>query len=284
MSETTGVIHDIGYQRYTGPRLGRGYSTLAMYGHSLRSAFGLGRSGKAKIFPFTVVGLVFAVAIVAVVARSQLGRVVLSYLGLADTVTVELLLFAAVVAPELISRDLRAHTLPLYFSRPISRSDYPLAKYAAVASAVWLLLAGPMLLMYIGGLFSQGHGLVGAWTETSDFLQGLAYAAMFAVLYAAISCLIASLASRRAVAAGAIVAAFLVTAPVVGVLVSFGGETLQKLAPMINPVTLMQGLRVWLFGGDEPVIGSFGPLYAAVGVALTGVCLMLLLARYRKVA
>lgn len=284
MSEATGVIHDIGYQRYTGPRLGRRYATLSMYTHSLRSAFGLGRSAKAKIFPFIVVGLVFAVAIVAVVLRSQTGRIFIDYLGLADAVTVELLLFVAVVAPELVSRDLRSHTLPLYFSRPISRSDYAVAKYAALTSAVWLLLAGPMLLMYIGGLFSQGRGLVGAWNETGDFLQGLGYAAIFSVIYAAISILVASLVSRRAVAAGAIVGVFLVTAPVVGVLVSFGGETLQKVAPVVNPVSLVQGLKVWLFGGDEPNIGSFGPLYGAVGVALVGLCLMLLLARYRKVS
>jgi ABC-2 type transport system permease protein len=66
-----GVIHDIGYQRYTGARLGRGYATRSLYVHSLRSAFGLGRSGKAKVFPFIVVGLAFAVAVVAVVVRSS---------------------------------------------------------------------------------------------------------------------------------------------------------------------------------------------------------------------
>ena len=43
-SQNTGVIHDIGYQRYEGPRLGRGYSMRALYVHSVRSAYGLGRS------------------------------------------------------------------------------------------------------------------------------------------------------------------------------------------------------------------------------------------------
>ena len=39
MSETTtGVIHDIGYQRYTGPRLGRAYGVRSLYTHSLRTA------------------------------------------------------------------------------------------------------------------------------------------------------------------------------------------------------------------------------------------------------
>ena len=54
----TGVIHDIGYQRYTGPRLGRGYAVRSLYAHGLRTAFGLGRSAKAKIFPWSVVGIV----------------------------------------------------------------------------------------------------------------------------------------------------------------------------------------------------------------------------------
>ena len=38
----TGVIHDIGYRRYTGRRLGRAQIVRALYWHSLRSAFGLG--------------------------------------------------------------------------------------------------------------------------------------------------------------------------------------------------------------------------------------------------
>ena len=47
MSAETGVIHDIGYRRYTGPRLGRAQIARALYWHSLRSAFGIGRGDKA---------------------------------------------------------------------------------------------------------------------------------------------------------------------------------------------------------------------------------------------
>jgi len=38
-------------------------------------------------------------------------------------------IFIAAQAPELVSRDLRSHVLPLYFCRPLRRGDYPLAKY-----------------------------------------------------------------------------------------------------------------------------------------------------------
>ncbi len=42
-----------------------------------------------------------------------------------------MMIFIAAQAPELVSRDLRSHVLPLYFSRPLRRLDYPLAKLAA---------------------------------------------------------------------------------------------------------------------------------------------------------
>ena len=38
---TSGVIHDIGYRRYDGQRLGRAQIARALCWHSLRSAFGI---------------------------------------------------------------------------------------------------------------------------------------------------------------------------------------------------------------------------------------------------
>ena len=46
-----GVIHDLGYQRYDGPRLGRSQIVTALAWHSFRAAFGFGRGAKAKIVP-----------------------------------------------------------------------------------------------------------------------------------------------------------------------------------------------------------------------------------------
>jgi ABC-2 type transport system permease protein len=278
-----GIIHDLGYQRYTGARLGRRYATLALYTHGLRTAFGFGRSAKAKVFPWMVAGFALVVAIVAVVVRSQTGAVFIGYLQYPDNVAVPVLLFLAVVAPELVSRDLRAQVLPLYFSRPIRRTDYALAKLAALVSAAWLLLTGPELLILLGAVFSQTGGWRGAWHEFTGFLGGVAYAAIMAVVFGSIAVLLASLASRRAVAAAVIVGAFLVTAPVVGVLSVIGGS-LRDLAPVLNPVTLVLGVKTALF---DPVqgrldVGIFGPMYVAVAIAVVIGCGTLLAARYRR--
>ena len=49
-----GSIYDLGYQGYSGPRLGRRSAVLALFTQTFRSAFGIGRGGRAKIAPFTL--------------------------------------------------------------------------------------------------------------------------------------------------------------------------------------------------------------------------------------
>ena len=47
-SAAAGVIHDLGYRGYDGPRLGRSRIVAALTWHSFRSAFGFGRGARAK--------------------------------------------------------------------------------------------------------------------------------------------------------------------------------------------------------------------------------------------
>lgn len=272
------VIHDIGYQRYEGQRLGRAYAVRSLFVHGLRVAFGLGRSAKAKIFPWTVIALVGVIALIMAVAKAQGAPV--SYQDMPQIASVLSLVFLAVVAPELVSRDLRNKLLPLYFSRPIHRSDYALAKLASLVSASWLLLAGPLTLIFAAGAFGTGD----VFDELIGLLKGYAVAAFYAIIFSALAVLIASIASRRAFAAGAIAAVFLVTLPVAGVLTELGNETVSKLAPLGSPVMLPEGIREWVFHTGEVEVGQFGPLYGVVGVLLPATCVLLLLLRYRKVS
>src|SRR5438270_12184416 len=145
-------------------------------------------------------------------------------------------------------------------------------------------MAGPFLLILLGCVFSQKKGWSGAGHEVTDFLGGLAYAGVYALVFSAIAILVASLASRRAVAAAAIVGAFLVTAPVAGVLGAIGGRSAQELAPVINPVTLVQGLKTYVFRFHEGLpVGDFGAMYVAIAVSLVILCATMLQVRYRKV-
>lgn len=285
MSSDSGVIHDIGYRRYDGPRLGRGYVFGSLYVHGLRTAFGLGRTVKSKIFPWLVAAAMLLVAVVLIIIRQQTGVAVLNQLQYVSATSWVLIFLVAVAAPELVSRDLAAGVLPLYFSRPLRPSDYALAKVAALASAVWLVLAVPQLLMFASGAFGTDDGLAGVLHEFRDLLPGLLYAAAFAVLFAALGLLVASLTGKRAFAAAGIVGIFLMTGAVVPVL-SVPSPTMAHLAGLVSPATLLSGVGTWLWGGEAQGwdVGGFGPLYATAAILLTAAAVGLILLRYRKAA
>ncbi|MBL6277674.1 ABC transporter permease [Micromonospora fiedleri] len=291
MSEPTGVIHDIGYQRYTGPRLGRRAVFGALYVHGVRTAFGLGRSAKAKIFPWLVVGIVLMVAGAVTAIGSQIGETLMTYAQFADSMSWLVIFFVAVAAPELVSRDLRSGVLPLYFSRPLPTADYPMAKLLALATALWMLLGAPQLVMFLGAAFT-GNDMGAVWDELLDLLPGLLYAGLWAVVFAAVGLLIAALTGKRAFAAGGIVAVFLMTTPIVGVLSILPSQAANQLAGIASPSTLVQGIGIWTMRDQlitdpdalGPDLGAFGPVYALVAALLVAACVALLLARYRKVA
>lgn len=285
MSEAS-VIHDIGYQRYEGPRLGRISVLWALYIHGLRASFAFGRTAKAKIFPWLVAGICVLVAVIVAAVRSQTGFVALNYITYDDAMSWLIIFFVAICAPELVSRDLRAGVLPLYFSRPLRSADYVAAKMAALVTAVWLLLAVPQFVMFLAAAFTTKTGMKGVWHELGDLLPGWGYSLLWGFIFAAIGLLIASLTSKRAFAAGGIVVLFLMTTPVFGVLQVLPSETAHQLAGLVSPMMLISGVGAWLINGPNSGIdiGRFGPVYGIETITLILACLLLLLARYRKVA
>jgi ABC-2 type transport system permease protein len=313
MSAETGVIHDIGYRRYTGRRLGRAQIIRALYWHSLRSAFGIGRGAKAKIVPVITFVVICLPAVVSAVSVARGNGRLVPY----DTYTFQLrvvvmIIYIAAQAPELVSRDLRSHVLPLYFCRPLRRLDYPLAKLVAFITACLAMIEIPLLLLYVGTI-AQSHGGSAIWQQTRALIPGLLVGLMWAVLLAAIGLALASLSGRRAYATGAIAIYFFLTYILAGILISVTQRNVvhavapppgappgapQKfeqiiqvptagahLSGLVSPFTTLDGVRQWL-GGTSPTllpgVGRYGPLYGAMVLLLLAVSVGGLAARYRK--
>jgi ABC-2 type transport system permease protein len=285
MSEA-GVIHDIGYQRYEGVKLGRGALFGALFVHGIRAAFGLGRSAKAKIFPWLVAGIGLLIAVIDAGVKAKANITLFDYYQFDETMAILIVFFVAIIAPALVSRDLRAGVLPLYFSRPVRAADYVAAKVAALISAVWLLLGVPQLIIFLGSAFTTKTGMKGVWHEAGHLIPGWGYSVLWAVLFSAIGLLVASATGKQAFAAGGIVALFVVTTPIVGVLNILPSNKAHNLSGLASPESLVVGVSTWL--RDDPKqgldIGSFGPIYGIEFVCLVAALLLLLLARYRKVA
>jgi len=284
--DNTGVIHDIGYQHYDGPRLGRGYAARALYVHSVRSAFGLGRSAWAKVLPVGLLTLVSIAALILVVINTQLPVQVIDYIGIASTFTYAATVFVAVVAPELVSVDLRSNLLQLYLSRPLRRANYALTKLAALATATFLLFAIPMLILFLGMAFSTDDGIGGVFSELGGLLVGLLSAAIHAALLAAFALPIASLSGRRVFATGMIIGVFLLMAPVSAAIRAFDSRGAGgQLAGILDPGSLLNGVDQWLFNSAILIAdpGPYGGVYALVTALLIALGTAAAVLRYKKV-
>ncbi|KOV63382.1 ABC transporter permease subunit [Streptomyces sp. MMG1121] len=284
-------IHDIGYRGYDGPRLGRAYARRSLYAQSLRGSYGLGRSAKSKVLPMLLFAVmcVPAAIMVAVAVFTKAHELPVAYTRYAIMLQAVISLYVASQAPQAVSRDLRFKTVPLYFSRPIETADYVRAKFAALASAIFVLTAAPLLVMYVGALLAK----LGFAHQTKEFAEGLVSVALLSLLFAGIGLVIAAVTPRRGFGIAAVIAVLTI---------SYGAvSTLQAIADVQNhtsaipwiglfsPITLIDGVQSAFLGATSRSPGAVDPsagqgvVYVLVLLALIAGSYGLLMRRYKKV-
>lgn len=286
-----GVIHDIGYRHYAGERLDRRYITRSLFVSSLRGAFGLGRTGRSKLLPMLLAGamLITALTIVAIINVTNLTAQPVPYSRFATVMQLVLAVFVASQAPQLVSRDLRFRTMTLYFARPLERIDYVMAKFGAMAVAIFILVGAPLLLLYVGGLLA---GLPFG-RETAEFVGGLLGLVVLSLLLAGVSLVFAALTPRRGFAVALIMVVLLVSYGGVNVVAAVaweeGSMELAGWIGVLSPMTLFDGVQVALFEAESSAVlpppGTLGGIvYTVVAAAVIAGSFWVLLARYRRLA
>jgi ABC-2 type transport system permease protein len=290
-TDPEGAIHDIGYQHYSGPRLGRGYIRRSLFVESSRGAYGLGRAGRSKIMPMLLFAAMCLPAIVIVVATAVTGADGL--LGNYPSYLVNLQLVVAIYvagqAPASVSRDLRFGVMSLYFSRPMERIDYVVAKYAAMVTAITVLIATPLTILFVGALLA---GLPLA-EQIPDYARALGGALGAAFVLAGIGLVVAAMTPRRGLGVAAVIAVLLVLVGIQGaaqeVALAQGEEVLAGYLGMISPFTLADGIQSHLLGAESTLLlGSLGItggiVFLLVAALITSLCFGGLVLRYRKVS
>ncbi|AVH96450.1 MULTISPECIES: ABC transporter permease [Streptomyces] len=284
-------IHNIGYRSYDGPRLGRAYARRSLFSQSLRGAYGLGRSAKSKVLPMLLAGVMCAPAliIVAVAVATQQTKLSIEYTQYAIYLQVVIGIFLASQAPQSVSRDLRFRTVPLYFSRPIERADYVLAKYGAMASALFILTAVPLLIMWIGSMLAK----MDFAEQTKMFGQGLVSVALLSLLFGGIGLVMAALTPRRGFGVAAVIGVLTISYGAVSTLMGIAYVTENagaiKWLGLFSPITLIDGVQTAFLGAPSmfPELGGpgagFGVVYLLAVLALIAGSYGILMRRYRKV-
>ncbi|MFD4631668.1 ABC transporter permease [Streptomyces sp. NPDC058284] len=284
-------IHNIGYRNYEGPRLGRAYARRSLFSQSLRGAYGLGRSAKSKVLPMILFAVMCAPAaiMVAVAVATKADDLPLDYTRYAIVLQAVISLFLAAQAPQTVSRDLRFKTVPLYFSRPIERGDYVAAKFAAMSSALFVLTAAPLVVLYVGALLAK----LDFADQTKGFGQGLVSVALLSLLFSGIALVISAVTPRRGFGIAAVIAVLTITYGAVSTVQQIASEQGSTGAiawlGLFSPITLIDGVQTAFLGATSAFPGGEGPssavgaLYVVVVLCLIAGCYGALMRRYRKV-
>jgi ABC-2 type transport system permease protein len=295
VEERGGAVYDRGYRPYDGPRGRRGAATLALYKASMRRALGIRRSWRQKVAPFTLLAIVTIPAIVNVGVgyvtrdRALTERFVIityrEYVGVSSA----LLLFVALVAPDVVCPDRRQHVLPLMFARPITGVDYVIAKLGAIATILFAFSFLPQVVLFVGNMLVSNDSL-SYFTGHLDILWKVPLAVgLLSLYYAVIGVAVSSLTDRRIVAGASVIGLFLVTsissAVLVGDVELNGGSPAALLNILRLPLYLRDVVFLGHVGSNSPLQGvNYGGLFALViyiAVLLVGVTI--LLRRYRWV-
>ena len=220
---------------------------------------GSGRSGRSKVLPMVLLGLMLlpALILVGVLVQARtlldLDEQIVAYSTYPITTQLLISVFVAAQAPALISRDLRFrthHALP----RPTrcGARSYVLVRLASLTAATFVLVGAPLLLLYVGGLLAD---LPVGPRDRALPRRRCSGPLLLAACLSGLAALVSALTVRRGLAVAAVIVVLVVSYTVVstiqGISDDVGNETVGEVAGLFSPYTLVNGVQVFLFDSPE---------------------------------
>jgi len=297
-SDATGSarILDRGYRSYDGDRRGQWGAVRALAIQTMQRALGLRRSAGSKVAPFLSLALAYIPAIVfvgiSVLASrqdirgaGQIRSFLPTYGEYYSFVSIAILVFVAFVAPEVLCTDRKYGMLGLYLASPLSRMTYLLGKALGVLAILALVTLGPPLLFLLANVIN-GTGPAGVDKFFDVLWRMLLSGLAVALLHTALSLAIASVTTRRAVAAAGVILVVLSSSVFAGILVRQGGQSYNLFVLDLFGLPLELVLRI--YGGAQSVSPRARPVTtpAIVGayVAWTLAFTSFVVVRYKRLS
>lgn len=290
---TNAEIFDQGYRRFEGERVGIAGSIRSVVWYTTKSMLGIGRKGRHKIFPILIAVIAFLPTIIIFGIVALFGDAsdgirpeYYEFLGPSEAfgfLVFAHFLYAVAVAPEAIVRDRRDGMISLYMSTPLTRVTYLIAKTAAVAGTMAIVVLGPALLLLLGYTI-QGQGPDGFSDWVSVFAKLLLGGFAIVATYCAVSLGISSITDRRAFASVAVLIVLIGGSIVAAILV----EALEMSSNylLLDPLGSPFEFAIRLFGDtSDGVGGEVSDTAVSLGVVgWISAGFGVLIARYRKLS
>ena len=228
-----------------------------------------------RIYLYHSAGKIFEAIPDAAEFFGQFLRVDAEFFGMVTAVQCGLAFIAALfVGPGLVSKDLANNGLPLYLSRPISRAEYVLGKFAVLGMLLSLLTWVPGFLLYAlqSGYAGWSWGIGNLRIAASIFVGSWAWIATVSFLALALSAWV----KWRPVAGFMMFLVFL-GGGFFGLVVNALFRT--DLGHLVNLGVVLDRILEGLFGLRPSVDLSVGSAWASLAVFI-GACIFLL---HRKI-
>jgi ABC-2 type transport system permease protein len=229
---------------------------------SFRSAYGLGRGGRAKIAPLglgalAVLPAVIIVGVLTLAARLGVQREIeqaspISYDTYFTSVSAIIALFSAAQAPELFGRDQRHAVLSLYLARALRRPDYALGRLAGFVLALLLLLLVPQAVLLVGRVLLSTDVAQALGRDLPKIPAVLGQALLTAGLLGCLSMAVSAFTPRRAYATAGIIALFVLPGILAGIVIQLGSSAIGNWLVLLSQSTVLDGTNSLLFGTSLP--------------------------------
>lgn len=281
-------IYEQGYRKHEGERLGVGTSIRSLALHSATRALGLRRTFWAKLLPIAAVVIAYLPAAVFVGIAALIPEEVTNeidaiprYHEYYGFITSAIVLFVALVVPEVLCSDRRHGMLGLYLASPLTRETYLASKVLGLVPVLGLVTLGPPLVLLVGRvLVDAGPENVGGFFLL--LLRALLSALVVTSVYLSVSLAAASLTDRRALASAGVILSLFVTGTITSTLVESLelSEHVYLLNLMIVPYDLVQ--RIYGATPDLDGVSTAASVAANLAWVLGGAGVVLW--RYRRLA
>ncbi|HEV7518915.1 MAG TPA: hypothetical protein VGR07_21695 [Thermoanaerobaculia bacterium] len=277
------AVYEQTYRRYAGELTPERSRFLIPIRYAFREVFG----SKLVILLLSLAGLLAAaMAVLIYLAHNlealkalnlPLGQLQVDNLFFESFVRVEngiAILLALVIGPGLIAPDLRNNALPLYFSRPFTRSEYVLSKVSMLVLLLSAITWVPGLLLFLLQAYLSGA----AWTGAHLGLAWAVFAASceWVVVLSLLTLAISAWVKWKPVARISLLAALYVFQ---GWAKAIDGILGTRWGAVVSVKELDAAVRSSLFDGPTPD----GIPIAVAWLVLGATCLLCLAVLYRRI-
>jgi hypothetical protein len=183
--------------------------------NGVRTALGIGRGWGSKALPVSLFVAVMVPAIgISIFSAVGLQGDFPGHDGYYQIISTFLVIFSAIIAPELLCPDRRDGVISLYLVRPLTTADYVAGHWLAFLSVTLALVYLGQVVLFIGfvlGADEPWDYIRDNWLDVPRFLlAGLVVAVFTTTIPLAVS----AFTTRRAYAAAFVIGLFIISLPV----------------------------------------------------------------------